>query len=171
MFKRIVFLCFVVSTFMLAQTITQLPLSKVEKHYVIDYDKDTKCLVRKFKVYQEPTWACKIELQNGKKVFFSSPKSMFEFYHQPGKWFDVGVKSENDFKDIIVTDYTNLKPINAREAYFIYGSRAISPAGDDLVPFENRDDAANFAKKYNGKRVLTFEQIKPSLIRLLNGRI
>jgi len=148
-----------------------LPTFKKNPNFTMDYTKDTICLVRHFKVYFDPKWISKIELKNGKSVFFSSPKSMFEFYHRPGKWYDVGVKGEKDFKDIIVTDYNSLKLINARDAFYIYGSRAISPAGDDLVVFETRKDAAQFAKDYNGKRIMTFEQISPALINLINGRI
>ena len=128
-------------------------LVKAPTNYKMDYTKKTKCLVRNFFVYKDPKWVSKIELQNGEKIFFSSPKSMIEFYHQPGRWFDIGVKSEKDFKDIIVTDYQTMKPINAGDAFYIYGSRAISPAGDDLVAIENEDDAKEFAKKYSGKRV------------------
>jgi len=146
-------------------------LPRVKKDYVMDYTKDTICLVRHLKVYKEPKWVAKIELRNGKKVFFSSPKSMFEFYHQPGKWFDVGVKSENDLKDIIVTDYRTLKLIDAKKAFYVYGSRAISPAGDDLPAFETKESAQQFASRYNGKRVLSFNRISPALIRLINGRI
>ena len=139
--------------------------------YTMDYDKSTDGIVRHMKVYKNPAWVSKIELTNGKKLFFVSPKSMIEFYHQPGNWSYIGVKSEDDFKDILVTDFNTLKPIDARGAFFVYGSRIISPAGDDLVPFATYEDAKAFAKKNNGKRVLTFKEIKNSLIRLLNGRI
>lgn len=139
--------------------------------YTMDYDKDTVSVVRKMKVYENPKWVSKIELKNGKKLFFVSPKSMIEFYHQPGKWFDIGVKSEDDFKDILVTDYANLKPIDAKGAFYVYGSNHTSPAGDDLVPFANYEDAKKFAASNNGKRVLAFKEIKEALIDLLNGRI
>ncbi len=172
MLKKIILGLFISSVFVFGgEGHNHLPLSKAPKNYIMDYDKKTVCLVRKFKIYEDPKWAAKIELQNGTKVFFSSPKSMFEFYHQPGKWYELGVKSEKDFKDIIVTDYTTMKLIDAKEAFFIYGSRASSPAGDDLVVIEKRDDAAEFSKKYSGKRIMTFTQISPSLIRLINGRI
>ncbi|MGE4418494.1 MAG: nitrous oxide reductase accessory protein NosL [Sulfurimonas sp.] len=139
--------------------------------YVMDYDKETSCVVRKIKVYENPTWASKIELTNGKKLFFCSPKSMIEFYLQPGRWFDIGVKSEEDFKDILVTDFNTLKTINARGAFFVYGSNVISPAGDDLVPFATYEEAKKFASKHNGKRVMNFNQISDALIRLLNGSL
>lgn len=171
MLKKVFLLCVFVLGTLFAQNNQAVPMPMAEKKYEMDYSKDTKCLVRKFEVYKNPKWACKIELQNGKKVFFSSPKSMFEFYHQPGKWFDIGVKKESDFRDIIVTDYNSLKLINAKKAFYIYGTRAISPAGDDLVAFERREDAALFSQRYSGKRIFTFEQVSPSLIRLINGNI
>jgi len=139
--------------------------------YVMDYDKNTSCLVRHLKVYKDPKWVAKIVVRNGKSIYFSSPKSMFEFYHRPGKWFDVGVKSERDFSKIVVTDFMTLKPINAETAFYVYGSKATSPAGDDLVAIGSKDEAIKFSKHYNGKRILKFNEIKDGLIKLLNGRI
>jgi len=139
--------------------------------YEMDYTEDTDGLVRKIKVHKGPNWVAKIELTNGKKIFFVSPKSMIEFYHRPGKWHDVGVKSEDDFKDIIVTDFTTLKPINARGAFYVYGSNMTSPAGDDLPAFATYEAADNYAKEHNGKRILNFKEIPEALIKLLNGRI
>ncbi len=139
--------------------------------YTMDFDKKTTCLVRHLKVYENPQWVSKIELNNGKKVFFSSPKSMFEFYFRPGKWFDVGVKNEHDFKDILVTDFKTLKPINAKGAFYIYGANETSPAGDDLIPFDSYADAEEFSKTHNGKRILSFKEVSDALIRLINGRI
>ena len=143
----------------------------VEKKYFLTFDKNTSCLVRHVKVYKEPKWVAKIEVRNGKTVYFSSPKSMFEFYFRPGKWFEVGVKSERDFSKIVVTDYTTMKPINAEKAFYVYGSRATSIAGDDLVAIEGKEEAENFSKKYSGKRVMKFDEVSDGLIRLLNGRI
>ncbi len=144
---------------------------QVEKKYFLTYDKNTTCLVRHTKVYKNPKWIAKIEVRNGKTVYFSSPKSMFEFYHRPGKWFDVGVKNERDFSKIVVTDYATVKPINAETALYVYGSSATSPAGDDLVAFENEAVAKKFAAEQNGKRILKFDEVSDALIRLLNGRI
>ncbi len=146
-------------------------LSSLVFAYEIDITKNTECEVRHLKLIKDMKWASKIELQNGKKVYFSSPKSMFEFYFRPANWAYIGVKSEEDFKDILVTDYSNGKIIEARGAFFVYGSRAISPAGDDLVPFDSYKEAKEFAKKYNGKRVFGFKEVSMALINLINGRI
>ncbi|MCD6172531.1 MAG: nitrous oxide reductase accessory protein NosL, partial [Sulfurimonas sp.] len=88
-----------------------------------------------------------------------------------GKWFDIGVKSENDFKDILVTDFKTLKAINAKGAFFVYGSSVTSPGGDDLVPFDSYAAAEEFSKKNNGTRIMSFKEISDALIRLLNGRL
>lgn len=159
--KKIIFAVFVVTSLLFG----------ADSNYKMDFDKESSCVVRKIKVYQEPKWASKIELTNGKKLFFCSAKSMLEFYQHPGKWFDIGVKSEADFKDILVTDFETLKPINAKGAFFVYGSNVTSPAGDDLVPFGTYEAAKNWAAAHNGKRVLAFNQISDALIRLLNGKI
>jgi nitrous oxide reductase accessory protein NosL len=143
----------------------------VEKKYFLTYDKNTTCLVRHFKVYKEPKWIAKIKVRNGKTVYFSSPKSMFEFYFRPGKWYEIGVKSERDFSEIVVTDYATLKPINAESAWYVYGSNATSPGGDDLVPFDSKEVAETFSKAHNGHRVMPFDKVSDALIRLINGRI
>ncbi len=139
--------------------------------FEMDYDKNTVGLVRHMKVNKAPKWVSKIELKNGKKIFFVSPKSMFEFYHQPGKWFDIGVKNEQDFKDILVTDFKTGLAVKAKGSFYIYGSNVTSPAGDDLVPFDSYAAAEEFSKKHHGKRILNFREVNPALIRLLNGRI
>ena len=139
--------------------------------YEMNYDKNTSCLVRHMKVYENPAWVSKIELQNGREIFFSSPKSMFEFYFRPGRWHDEGVKNEKDFKYIYVTDYKTLKPVKAKGAFYIYGANVTSPAGDDLIAFDSYADAEEFSKKHNGKRILGFRDVSDALIRLINGRI
>ena len=63
------------------------------------------------------------------------------------------------------------KIIDAKKAFFVYGSRKISPSGDDLVAFQSREDAFNYSQDNNGKRIFSFDEVKNSLIRLLNGRI
>ena len=146
-------------------------ISSLLSSYTMEYDKETSCLVRHIKVYKEPRWVSKVELQNGKQIYFSSPKSMFEFYFRPGKWFDIGVKSEKDFKEILVTDFKTQMPVNAKGAFYVYGGNIISPAGDDLVPFDSYKDAEEYTKTHNGKRILSFREVSDALIRLLNGRI
>ena len=142
-----------------------------EIKYEMNFTKETTCEIRKIKLYENPVWASKIDLNDGKSIFFSSPKSMFEFYYNEEKWQTFGIKDISDFQNILVTDYKTLRIIDAKKAFFVYGSNKISPAGDDLVAFDSKENAQNYAQYNNGKRILSFIEVKNSLIRLLNGRI
>jgi nitrous oxide reductase accessory protein NosL len=172
--KKVIIVWLILSSLVFAtgeNNTTKWKTKPIEVKYTIDFDKNTTCLVRNLKLYKEPKWVAKIEVRNGKTVYFCSPKSMFEFYFRPANWYDIGVRSERDFSKIVVTDYQTLKPIDGEKAFYIYGSRAVSPAGDDLVPFESEEIAKEFANKYHGKRIMKFDDIKDALIKLLNGRI
>ncbi|HIP31049.1 MAG TPA: hypothetical protein EYG93_02990 [Sulfurospirillum arcachonense] len=132
--------------------------------------KDELCLIRKIKVYKAPHWIASIKVRSGEVIYFSSPKSMFEFYNRPGKWPEYNVKSDDDMR-IHVTEYDTLEKIPARDAFYVYGSTKISPAGDDLVPFKTKLAAQKFSDKNNGKRVFAFKDVPPALINLLNGSL
>jgi len=143
----------------------------MKEQYSMNYTKETRGILRNLEVYKYPAWVSKITLQNGKTIFFCSPKSMIEFYDRPAIRPEVGIKSEEDFKEILVTDFKTLKPINAKGAFYVYGSNKISPAGDDLPAFATYESAEHFSKKNNGKRVMSFHQIPAALIKLLNGNL
>lgn len=139
--------------------------------YFMNFDKDTKSLVRKMLVYKQPAWVSKVVTKESKEYYFVSPKSMFEFYFNPQKWPDTKITDSNNLKEIVVTDYKTHRAINAKGSFYVYGSNKISPAGDDLPAFENYDDAKEFADNNNGKRVFSFKEVRKGLIELLNGDI
>lgn len=145
--------------------------SFAQDKYEMNFTKETSCEIRKIKLYTNPIWASKIDFKNSKSIFFCSPKSMFEFYFNEEKWHLLGIKDITEFQDILVTDYKTTKIIDAKKAFFVYGSNKISPAGDDLVAFDSKQNAEFYSKNNNGKRILNFLEVKNSLIRLLNGRI
>ncbi len=157
MLKKITFTLIAASTLLLAGS--------------IEVTKEDRCLIRQIKVYEDPAWIAKAQTAQKKDVYFSSPKSMFEFYFQPDRWNELGTATPDDIISVSVTDFKTLEAINARSAFFVYGSNVTGPAGDDLVPFAELKDAKAFMKKHNGKRILRFSEIKNSLIRLINGNI
>ncbi len=164
---------FILSTLLWALVASEPTLKPFEssKIYSMSYDKNSTGLVRHLPVYKNPKWVAKIKSRKGKEIFFCSPKSMFEFYFYPGKWYDVGIRSERDFSEIVVTDYNTAKAIDAEKAFYVYGSSVVSPAGDDLVAFVDRASADKFAKSHSGKRVMSFDSVSDALIRLLNGNL
>lgn len=136
----------------------------------MELPKDANCLIRKIKVYLAPEWAATIQVRSGEIIYFSTPKSMFEFYFQPGRWPEFQVKHNDDMR-IHVTNYNTLQKIPAKEAYYVYGSKKTGPAGDDLPAFTTQKEAEAFAKKFDGKRVLDFAAVSEGLINLLNNRL
>jgi len=157
---------------MMKLIIGMLLLTSLLFSYEIKYNKDAVGQVRHLKLYKYPLWVSEIDLSNGKKVLFSSPKGMFEFYLHPASWYDdYHITSEQDFKDIYVTDYATGKAVKAKGAFYVYGSDVTSPGGDDLVAFDSYKAAEEFSKKHHGARVLGFREVNYGLIKLLNGAI
>jgi len=146
-----------------------LVLSSLLWSETYNVSKDELCLIRKFKVYKTPVWIASIKVRSGKVIYFSSPKSMFEFYHRPGKWPEFNVKSDDDMR-IHVTEHNTLEKIPARDAFYVYGSTKVGPAGDDIVPFKTKEAAQKFYDENNGKRIFVFSDISSALINYLNGR-
>ena len=134
------------------------------------FSKNEIGLIRKLKIYKTPKWVASIKVRSGKEIFFSSPKSMFEFYHRPGRWPEYNVKTDDDMR-IYVTDFFTLEKIDARSAFYVYGSTVTSRAGDDLVAFKKEKDAKIFTQKNSGKRLFLFRDISAGLIRYLNGNL
>ena len=137
-------------------------------------DKNETDLICGMKPYKYPRWMSEIELINGKKLHFASVKCMMLFYYKNDKWHDLGLqrpkdkKSKENIKALRVQDYGTLRVIDAKKAFYVYGSRLMSPKGDDLVPFQYEKDAQNFMKENGGHKVLTWEHFKLNLFDLLN---
>jgi len=138
--------------------------------YEIKFDRNSIGEVRHLKLYEHPSWVAEIDLADGRKVLFSTPKGMFEFYLHPAGWYSqYHIKSEQDFKNLYVTDFKTAKTINAKGAFFVFGTDVTSPGGDDLVPFDSYKAAENFSKKHHGTRILGFRDVSYGLIKFLNG--
>lgn len=136
----------------------------------MELPKDATCLIRKVQVYQHPEWASTITLRSGQTIYFSSPKSMFEFYFEHARWPEYIIRNNDDMQ-IFVTDYNTLQKIVAQEAFYVYGSKKTSIAGDDLPAFSTKEEAEAFVKKFGGTRVMDFAGISDALINLLNNRL
>ena len=138
-------------------------------------DKNERDLICGMQPYKNPKWMTEIELVNDKKLHFASVKCMMLFYYKNDKWHDLGVKAPKERKDradnikeLRVQDYNSLKVIDAKKAFYVYGSHIMSPKGDDLVPFQYEKDAQNWMKENGGNKILTWKQFKLNLFDLLN---
>ncbi|RUM67310.1 MAG: hypothetical protein DSZ06_01530 [Sulfurospirillum sp.] len=114
-----------------------------------------------------PKWICEAEQKSGKKVFFSSVKSMMNvYYHQP--YFIKEKVLDSNISNLYVQDYLNGRKVDAKKASYLFGSHVVGPHGDDLIPFENETNAKLFMLKNGGTKILPFKRLSKGLIRYLD---
>ena len=128
--------------------------------------KDEKCPVCGMFVYKYPRWAAQIfykHKNNTRHLSFDGVKDMMKFYFNSLKWGKFYFAKRNNIAKMLVTDYYTQKAFDARDAYFVIGSNIYGPMGNELIPFSTKQEAENFKKEHEGKKILKFSEIKESL--------
>jgi nitrous oxide reductase accessory protein NosL len=128
--------------------------------------KKDKCPVCGMFVYKYPDWVGQIVFKNGSTAFFDGAKDLFKYYYNLKKYNPK--KTTKDIAAIYVTEYYDMKIIDAKTAFFVIGSDVYGPMGKELIPFISKADAEAFKKDHKGKRILRFEDIKPGVIKKLD---
>jgi len=127
------------------------------------------CPVCGMLVSKYPNWVATIVYKDGHAHHFDGAKDMFKFWFEPAK-YAAGHRRE-DMAAIWVTDFYNLRPVDARKALYVVGSDVLGPMGHELVPLASREDAADFLKEHKGRRILSLEQVTRDLpFRLDDGK-
>ena len=123
--------------------------------YILDIDK-------------YPKFSTEMILKNGSPIRFCSVKAMMNFYFHPEKYPEYGVENRSEIDKMYVKDYLDGTKVDARKAWYVFGSRIIGPHGDDLIPFKSRTNAELFVKKYGGTRIMNADAITYGLIHYLD---
>jgi len=110
-----------------------------------------------------PKWHSQIVFRNSEHTSFDSAAEMFRFLNNMKKYDDKHVAA--DIAKIFVPAYNTGDWLDAKQAFYVAGSKARGPMGSDFPAFAKREDANRFIQKGCGS-VLGFEQITPAL---LNG--
>lgn len=127
------------------------------------------CPVCGMLVAKYPHWIATIVYKDGHAHHFDGAKDMFKFWHDPPKY--AAGHSREQMARIVVTDYYNLQPVDAKTAFYVIGSDVLGPMGHEFVPLASQADADDFMKEHKGKRILRFEQVTKELpVRLDDGR-
>lgn len=135
----------------------------------LQVNKENRDLICGIEPYKHPKWATEIELINDKKLQFVSVKCMMLFYYKNSKWDDLGDFGDKEpIKTLSVQDFESLKVVDAKKAYYVFGSKVVGPKGDDLIPFEHKAAAENFMKTNGGSKILTWDDFKLNLFDFLN---
>jgi len=118
---------------------------------------EEKCPVCGMFVAKYPDWVGEIIFNDGSVAFFDGAKDLFKYYFNLKKYNPK--KNAADIGAIYVTEYYNMKLINAHDALYVIGSDVYGPMGRELIPFETIEDAEVFVKDHKGERILKFKEI------------
>lgn len=124
------------------------------------------CPVCGMVVSKYPNWIAAVTWRNGHTHYFDGAKDMFKFVLDLTRYAP-GHRS-TDIRSITVTEYYDLKHIDARYALFVIGSDVLGPMGHELLPLTSRSDAEEFMADHQGRRILSFDEVKPDLLSKLD---
>jgi len=119
------------------------------------------CPVCGMLVSKYPNWVATIVYKDGHAHHFDGAKDMFKFWFAPDKYAR-GHRRE-DMVALWVTDYYNLRPMDARKAFYVIGSDVLGPMGHEFVPLETQADAEDFLREHKGRKILRFDEVTAAL--------
>jgi len=108
-----------------------------------------------------------IHYASGKPDFFCDTVEMFSIYLQPEQKKRItGIFTQ----DMGKTDWEKPRGnwIDAKQAFYVLGSKKTGSMGPTLAAFARQQDAENFANGFGGK-VLRFDQVTPDMVDLTGG--
>jgi len=124
-----------------------------------------KCPVCGMFVAKYPDFAAQIQFRDGSRAHFDGAKDMFK-YHQNLSRYAPGKKAA-DISAIFVSNYYDLAMVDGFKAFYVTGSDVMGPMGRELIPFARESEARDFLKDHKGKSVLRFNEVTPTIIKLL----
>lgn len=127
-----------------------------------DKKDDYLCPVKNVKIGKYKKWLGFIEFDNGDILAISSPKYTFFYYNKN--------KNSSNITNVYVTDFNSGSIIDAKMAFYVFGSKIASIGGDDVVPFEKESEAMEFLEKNSGKKIYKFDRMDEKFIDYLEMR-
>lgn len=124
------------------------------------------CPVCGMVVAKYPNWIASVVWHDGHAHHFDGAKDMFKFLHDLPRYAP-GHRGQ-DIARMVVTEYYDLKRIDARQAWYVIGSDVLGPMGHELVPLASRADAEEFMRDHKGRRIVGFDQIDRALPEALD---
>lgn len=108
-----------------------------------------------------------IHYSTGETDFFCDTVEMFSMYLQPEQKKHITAIYTQDMGK---TNWEKPKNnwINAKEAFYVLGSKKTGSMGPTLAAFSSQEDANKFAAEFGGG-VLNFTQVRPEMVDLTGG--
>jgi copper chaperone NosL len=144
-----------------------LPLSPLAEEVACpNPDPNDTCPVCGMFVAKYPEWIATVLYRDGHAHHFDGAKDLFKYLLDLPRWAP-GHRAEN-IELIGVTEYYELRRIDARQAWYVIGSDTLGPMGHELIPLESEEDAREFMQDHKGVRILGFDQVTVELLRKLD---
>ncbi len=131
-------------------------------HKALDVPQEAKCPVCGMFVAKYPKWAAAITTDEGKTHYFDGVKDMMKFYFDPKTYHHELTQAQ--MKSVHVTEYYDIKAIDAKSAWYVIGSNVYGPMGKEPVAFESEARAKAFMKDHFGTAIVRFDGLSPKLI-------
>ena len=125
-----------------------------------------RCPVCGMFVAKYPDWIAEVRFADGGYAVFDGAKDLFKFLSAPERYLPDRVAA--DVREIWVTDYYALRPVEGRAAFFVLGSDVFGPMGRELVPFASREEAEEFLRDHHGTSVLRFDDVNARVLEALD---
>lgn len=117
-------------------------------------DNKNECIVCKMYPARYPNNKCQLQTKDGKVYQFCSTQCLFAFLSDSAKYAKAEVKPML----VWVVDYPTGAWIGAKTAYYVVGSKAQGPMGQEAFAFDKLEAAKSFAEKEGGE-VLTMKEV------------
>lgn len=124
--------------------------------------KKDRCPVCGMFVAPYSDWIATIVFQDNSQLFFDGAKDLFRYYYSLPNKNDS--RTRKDVSGIFLTDYYSTRFVPVENVFLVLGSDVYGPMGHELIPVIGEEAAKTFAKDHNGKKVITFEQLKPEML-------
>ncbi len=119
------------------------------------------CPVCGMVVSKYPAWTATVVYRDGHAHHFDGAKDLFKYLFDMPRYAQG--HQARDIVRIGVTEYYEVKRIDARQAWFVIGSDVLGPMGHELIPLASRADAEEFRSDHGGRRILRFDEVKREL--------
>ncbi len=119
------------------------------------------CPVCGMVVSKYPAWIATVVYKDGHAHHFDGAKDLFKYLFDMPRYAR-GHRGQ-DIARIGVTEYYELKRIDARQAWFVIGSDVLGPMGHELIPLATQADAEAFLNDHKGRRILRFDEVTRAL--------
>ena len=131
-------------------------MKKGKDRVVFSYSQHDRCAICGMLVYKYPKWIAMAVTKNGKNLYFDGVKDMLRYYFST---------SNSGIVKFYAQDYYSKRVFDLKRGFLVVGSDIYGPMGEELIPFENLEDAQSFLQEHNGVRILRFDQISRKLLK------